>query len=100
MTDDRYRNLPFAPWATDVGWQQEQAAKLALLAEMVANCQDRPPTDEEREAIAWFAGRGGKLPGYCRQLTAALALPFAEQREFEAGAALGRIRRELGLGLT
>jgi hypothetical protein len=81
MSDDSYRNLPFAPWATDVGWQKDQAERLAVLAEMVANCRDRHPTDAEREAIAWFAARGRKLPGYCRQLAAAL----------------GRIRRELGV---
>jgi hypothetical protein len=99
MSDDnRYRSLPFAPWATDVGAKRDLEEKLALLHQAVAACQERPPSEPERDAIAWLAVRDPKLAGYCRQLAAAMTLPHQEQRQAQAAAVLGKIKRWVGYG--
>jgi hypothetical protein len=98
MPDDRYRNLPFAPWASSVSAQRDIQERLQLLEQALEACQERPPGAEEREAIDWLAARDSKLAGHCRRFTAALACPYPEQRQVDALAALARIKSWLGNG--
>lgn len=100
-TSKKNRNFAeevFAPWASDASAQRDVEERLALLCQAVAASEERPPSEVERGAMAWLAARDDKVAGHCRQLLAALLLPYPQQRQADAAAALKRIRRHLGYG--
>ena len=85
--------LPFAPWVQEEARRRALCELVALIEGYVREARERPPTEEELDALDELEGEGGKAEWICRSLRGCTTIEQPAQRVAMLQQGLGRLKR-------